>query len=117
MHGGFGRESTWNNMAALGPHFKRGFVDRAPVGNADIAPTLAHLLGFEMSRGAPGSGRVLTEALAGGPVPDAPQVRYLRSSTAVGKQTIIAFQEHAGVRYLDRGCFTSPEVPDAASCR
>ena len=31
MHGGLGRESTFNNMAAIGPHFKRRFVDNAPV--------------------------------------------------------------------------------------
>jgi arylsulfatase A-like enzyme len=41
MHGGFGRDSTYNNMAAVGPDFKNGFVDRAPVSNADIVPTLA----------------------------------------------------------------------------
>ena len=27
-HGGFGRDQTWNNMAAMGPDFKAGFVDR-----------------------------------------------------------------------------------------
>ncbi|MGD9841852.1 MAG: hypothetical protein AB7F79_02905 [Steroidobacteraceae bacterium] len=26
-HGGFGRESTFNCMAAIGPDFKRAFVD------------------------------------------------------------------------------------------
>ena len=46
MHGGFGRDSTYNNMAAIGPDFKPRSIDPAPVGNADIAPTLAHLLEF-----------------------------------------------------------------------
>jgi hypothetical protein len=36
MHGGFGRDQTYNNMAAIGPDFKAGFVDAAPVSNADI---------------------------------------------------------------------------------
>jgi hypothetical protein len=36
MHGGFGRDSTFNSMAALGPDFKRGFTDDVPVSNADI---------------------------------------------------------------------------------
>ena len=43
-HGGFGRECTWNNMAAIGPDFKKRSVDNAPVGNADITPTLAKIL-------------------------------------------------------------------------
>ena len=33
-------------MAAIGPDFKTGFADPAPVSNADIAPTLAHILGL-----------------------------------------------------------------------
>jgi hypothetical protein len=27
MHGSLGRDNTFNNMAAIGPDFKRGFVD------------------------------------------------------------------------------------------
>src|SRR6185437_8118966 len=65
-HGGFGRDQTWNNMAAMGPDFKAGFVDRAPVGNIDIAQTLAHILGVELPSTGSLKGRVLSEALAGG---------------------------------------------------
>jgi hypothetical protein len=40
MHGSFSRADTMNFMAAIGPDFKRGFVDEAPVSNADMgAPT------------------------------------------------------------------------------
>ena len=42
MHGGFGRDCTFNFMAAIGPDFKKHFVDGSPVSNADITPTLAH---------------------------------------------------------------------------
>ena len=31
-------------MAAIGPDFKRRFVNQAPVSNADVQPTLAHLM-------------------------------------------------------------------------
>jgi hypothetical protein len=104
-------------MAAVGPDFKRGFVDPAPVGNADITPTLAHLLGFDLSKSAPPAGRVLFEALAGRPSAAAGPVRYLRSAPANGKQTIVAYQEHGGVRYPDRGCFVTPTTQDADACR
>ena len=40
-NGSFGRADTLNTMIAFGPSFKRGFVIRAPAGNADIAVTLA----------------------------------------------------------------------------
>ena len=42
-HGSFSRADTANFMAAIGPAFKAGFVNEAPVSNADIAPTLAQV--------------------------------------------------------------------------
>jgi hypothetical protein len=70
MHGAFSRADTFNFMAAIGPDFRQHFVDPAPVGNADIAPTLAHILGFERADGhGDATGRVLEEALLGGRVP------------------------------------------------
>jgi arylsulfatase A-like enzyme len=115
-HGGFGRESTYNNMAAIGPDFKARSVDRAPAGNGDIAPTVAHLIGADLPRG-PLSGRVLSEALASGPAPIAATVRYLRSSPRNGRQTMLVYQEHDGVRYLDKACLVTPATPDGAACR
>src|SRR4029077_8434076 len=41
MHGSLGRAITFNFMAAIGPDFKKQFVDPAPASNADIEPTLA----------------------------------------------------------------------------
>ena len=39
IHGGFGRADTRNMMAAVGPDFRRGYLDAAPVANSDWAPT------------------------------------------------------------------------------
>ena len=64
-HGGFGRDTTFNTMAARGPDFKRGFADPAPVSNADIAETLARVLGFDLAPAGTLRGRVIREALAG----------------------------------------------------
>ena len=44
MHGTLARADTFNNIAAIGPDFKTGFVDPIPMSNADIAPTLAYLM-------------------------------------------------------------------------
>jgi len=101
MHGGFGRDSTYNNMAAVGPDFKKGFVDLAPAGNADITP----------------SGRVLVEALAGRPSAAAAPLRHIRSTPANGKQTVVVYQEQGGIRYLKMGCFATPATRDADACR
>ena len=117
MHGGFGRDSTDNNMAAMGPDFKHQFTDPLPAGNGDLTPTLAHLLGFALPKGGSLVGRVLDEALVHGPAAGPSRVQYVRSSTAHGKQTVLVFQEQAGVRYLDAGCFAAPGTRDADVCR
>jgi hypothetical protein len=49
---------------ARGPHFKPGLRDPLPSANVDIAPTVARILGFSMPHA---QGRVLEEALEGGP--------------------------------------------------
>ncbi len=113
MHGGFGRDSTFNNMAALGPDFKTGYVDPLPVGNADIAPTIAQLLGLKMTSKGTLTGRVLSEALTNAPAPASAQIQYLRSTTANGKQTLLIYQEHAGKRYLTAACFVEPSAANA----
>ena len=117
MHGGFGRDSTYNNMAAIGPDFRARSIDTAPVGNTDIAPTLAHLLGFDLTSAVPLGGRVMSEALAGGRPAAVGLVRSKRSTAANGKQTIVFYQEFGGIRYLDKGCFVSPETRDDDACR
>ena len=108
MHGSFSRADTYNFMAAAGPDFKPGFVDTAPVGNADIALTLAHVLGIELQAKGPLTGRVIHEALAQGA--DAPPAgRYLRvSARAAGSafRTALLYQRLGPHRYADEACFT-----------
>jgi arylsulfatase A-like enzyme len=112
MHGGFGRDQTFNNMAAIGPDFKSSFVDEAPMGNIDIAPTLAKILGIEMPSVGILKGRVLQEALTSGEVARAGEVKTLVSApTQNGVRTVLQYQEAQGVRYYDRACLI---VRDAA---
>ena len=65
-HGSFSRSDTFNFMAAVGPDFKRNFIDAAPTSNADIAPTLATILGIPLEAKGKLVGRIISEALPGG---------------------------------------------------
>jgi hypothetical protein len=105
IHGGFGRDQTFNNMAAMGPDFKAGFADELPVGNIDLAPTMAKILGLDMPSTGKVRGRVLQESLIGGAVSDSKGVQTLSSSaTSDGVSTVLEFQEFQGVRYYDKAC-------------
>ena len=108
MHGGFGRDQTLNNMAAIGPDFKSGFIDEAPMGNIDIAPTLAKILGIELPSVGLLKGRVLGEALANGEGAKAGETKTLVSAPAQnGLRTVLEYQEALGVRYFDQACVTA----------
>ncbi len=101
-HGSFGRADVTNTMIAFGPDFKRGFVDRSPASNADLPVTLAHVLGIALPSRGKLRGRVLAEAIIGGP----PAIRTTcgEAVSAPGKaglRTALRFQTAAGVRYLD----------------
>jgi hypothetical protein len=102
IHGTLSRQDTHNFMAAVGPDFKAGFVDPAPVSNADWAHTLAQILGLKLSARGHLVGRVMTEALAtGGPAP-AVRVITLRSKPAAnGFATILNTQVAGGETYFD----------------
>jgi hypothetical protein len=118
MHGSSGRDNIFNNMAAIGPDFKTSYVDHAPVGNADIVPTIAHLLGFEFVGKGKLQGRVLSEVLKGGP----DQVIFTRnvakSPMAGGKSTVLFYQQVKQQRYFDEACLVAVRGNAApASCR
>jgi arylsulfatase A-like enzyme len=63
-HGSFARTDTHISMLAHGPDFKSGLYDTLPTANVDIAPTVARILKLSMPDV---QGRVLEEALQGGP--------------------------------------------------
>jgi hypothetical protein len=102
IHGGFGRADTHNFMAAIGPDFKAGFVDPAPVSNADIAVTLAKILHLNVTPRGHLTGRVLTEAIKGG-APVEAHARTLRSAPAAnGFVTVLNAQDiDGGMSYFD----------------
>jgi hypothetical protein len=61
MHGAAGIREVHNFCAAAGPDFRRHFVDQAPTGNVDVAPTIRHILDLDSPSGT--AGRILQEAL------------------------------------------------------
>ena len=111
MHGSFGRANTFNFMAAIGPDFKKQYVDEAPISNADIAPTLAQILGFDMTAKGKLTGRVLREALAGGPAQVSSKRRTaISESAANGKKTILIYQQLEKQVYFDQACLRDAAV-------
>jgi len=117
MHGSFGRANTFNFMAAIGPDFKKHFVDDAPISNADVEPTLAKILGLNVASNGGLRGRILNEALVGGP-PSAPFKRKMEisGSSAKGKSTILMYQQVAKQVYFDQACFKRVESNVHATC-
>jgi arylsulfatase A-like enzyme len=110
MHGNFSRADTMNFMAAIGPSFKRGFVDEAPVSNADFGRTMAHLLGLEIAAKGKLVGRVIAEALPGGEAPDVSN-QVLRSQPgAADLATVLMVQRVGSTRYFDVAGFPGRTV-------
>ncbi len=110
MHGSISRADTRNFMAAIGPDFKAGFADPTPVSNADINPTLAHILGLKIAPHGTLTGRPATEALAGGkPVPFKAMVQQA-TPAANGQRTVLEYQEAAGRHYFDAAGFPGRAV-------
>jgi hypothetical protein len=70
MHGSFSRADTVIIGGALGPDFKAGFVDPAPTSNADIGKTMAAILKLAVPDTGQLVGRVLSEAMPGGRMPE-----------------------------------------------
>jgi hypothetical protein len=106
MHGSIGRDNTFNNMAAYGPDFKQSFVDSVPVSNADLAPTLASVMGLQLPANGKLLGRVLKESLVGGPN-TVPFTKHSVTSAVSdgGLSTIMYYQNVDEQLYFDAGCY------------
>jgi arylsulfatase A-like enzyme len=109
-HGSFSRAETRNFMAAIGPDFKSGYADRAPISNADIAPTLAHVMGLDLPAKGALKGRVITEALAGGAEVAVKSQIVKSASGPDGIQTILDLQTVGPARYFDAAGFEGKTV-------
>jgi predicted AlkP superfamily pyrophosphatase or phosphodiesterase len=99
-----GSMSPWNvrtTMLAWGVDFKTRATVATPAGNVDVAPTILAVLGIAGHEGL--DGRVLAEALTGGP--DEEQVAVdtrVHTVTAGAYRAAIQVSEVAGRRYADK---------------
>jgi hypothetical protein len=105
-HGAFTRAETMNNMAAIGPDFKRRFVDMSPVSNADLQLTVRSLMDARMLDRGRLTGRRITEAFVSGP-PNvkATSVTLQSDASDVGKRTLLMYQQIGTQHYLDQACY------------
>ena len=118
MHGTLARADTFNNIAAMGPDFKSGYVDGVPMSNADLAPTLASLMGINLPFQGTLSGRILREAIKGSA--DVPSFTTDRKVSGVsnGVMTVMLTQQVGDERYYDEACLVSAAAsPLANPCR
>jgi len=100
-HGSLSRGETHNFMAAVGPDFKAGFVDPAPVSNADWAWTIAKAAGIQLHPKGKLTGRVMEEALKGGQTP-AFEAKTLHSDKGPnGFETVLNYQQLGEQKYFD----------------
>lgn len=110
MHGSFGRGDTLNFMAAAGPDFKAGYIDELPVSNADVGMTAAELLGLSRKANGELIGRVMTEAMRNGAVPEASSETVRSEPDAQGLRTVLQVQRVATQRYFDVAGFPGRTV-------
>jgi arylsulfatase A-like enzyme len=103
MHGSFGRDNTFNFMAAAGPDFKNAYRDALPASNADIAPTMLTILGWSAAPRGSLRGRALNEALQQhGPTTSAfEHCLAVSTSTADGRGTVLHYQRYDNRSYFD----------------
>ena len=104
-HGSASPYEIHNTLVAAGPHFKTGVASSTPSSNADLYPTFMRILGIES--GSPTDGRVLEEALLGGPEPEEVFVStsILEESADLGETAYrqqVQVSRVAGVAYLDK---------------
>jgi arylsulfatase A-like enzyme len=110
MHGSFSRAETMNFMAAIGPSFRHGYVDPAPVSNADVGKTIAHIIGLDIAGHGSLNGRVTSEAMPGGTEPAVSRRTVQSEPGAGGLRTVLDLQTVENTRYLDAGGFPGRTV-------
>ena len=105
-HGSASPYEVRNTLVAAGPHFKSGVTSMAPTSNADAFPTILRILGLESD--SPVDGRVIEEALVGGPEPDEVFVStsVLEGTAMLGDLTYrqeIQVSRVGNTTYMDKG--------------
>ncbi|HET6367634.1 MAG TPA: nucleotide pyrophosphatase/phosphodiesterase family protein [Pseudomonadales bacterium] len=100
-HGSMSPWNIRNTGLAGGVDFKKGVTVRTPTGNVDVAPTILSLLGLGEAGGL--DGRVLAEAIEGGPDPEQMAVETrVHMVEAAAYRAAVQVSTVAGHRYVDK---------------
>ena len=110
MHGSFSRADTWNFMAMQGPDFKSQFVDPAPASNADLGRTIAQLMQLDVTDKGKLIGRVISESLPNGAVPEVTSRVAASDAASNGLVTVVDIQMVGDTRYFDAAGFPGRTV-------
>jgi arylsulfatase A-like enzyme len=110
-HGSMSPWNVRNTLVAWGAHVKAPTRVHVPAGNVDVAPTILALLGIAEREGL--DGRVLAEALAGGPDPEQIAVDTRVHTVEAGDyRAALQVSTVDGRRYVDKGWRLRPGVGD-----
>lgn len=100
-HGSMSPWNVRNTLLAWGADFKKGVTVTAPTGNVDVAPTILAALGIGDRDGM--DGRVLVEALVGGPDPGQVAVDTRTHTVYAGSyRAALQVSTVDGHRYVDK---------------
>jgi predicted AlkP superfamily pyrophosphatase or phosphodiesterase len=100
-HGSMSPWNVRNAFLAWGAGVKAGVTVGVPAGNVDVAPTVLALLGLDGEDAL--EGRVLREALQGGPDPEQVSVETrVHTVAAGGYRAALQVSEAEGRRYVDK---------------
>ena len=116
MHGAFSRADTIIIGGAIGPDFRRGFIDPAPTSNADIGKTVAKILNLYIRDTGRLVGRVLSEAMPNGKLPKWRTCIGESEQDAAGRRTVIQIQQVANTRYFDSAGYPGRTVGLCGFC-
>ena len=107
QHGSMSPHETRNVLFARGPAFRQSATLTTPTGNVDLAPTILHLL--DLPGGETMHGRVLYEALRGGPetVDWHTDTHRAHRDTPIGRYSqAITVSKVGNTLYVDQGSAT-----------
>jgi hypothetical protein len=110
MHGTFSRADTIIIGGAIGPDFRQGFTDPAPTSNADMGKTMAAILNLHVRDTGKLIGRVLTEAMPNGKMPEWKTSVQISDRDAGARRTIVQTQHLGEIRYFDAGGYEGRTV-------
>ena len=100
-HGSMSPWNVRNTFLAWGAGVKKGVTVGVPAGNVDVTPTVLALLGIDGETGL--DGRVVTEALEGGPDPERVAVETRIHTAAAGAyRAALQISTVDGRRYVDK---------------